>query len=137
MRTALLPFLLIASQAAAQPPRLESGLWHCTFTEQLRCESGRACVPIELNVKTLLDPAGGRYLRCWNSLDDCDAQTARFATEGRQLVMQVPGSGTFAKLAPDLTVTEVSSIGPIVFIERGHCAPGPLPSGRITILPPG
>ena len=51
--------------------------------------------------------------------------------------MQVPGSGTFVKLSPELTVTEVSSIGPIVFIERGRCAPGPSPSGRITMLPPG
>ena len=112
-------------------------MWHCTLNEQLRCDPGLACPPIALNVRTLLDPAGGRYLRCWSGRDDCDAQAARFSTEGEQFVMQVPGSGTFVKLAPELRVTEVSSIGPIVFIKRGRCAPGPSLSGRITMLPPG
>ncbi len=137
MRTALLPLALVAGQAAAQPPALEAGrMWHCTFPEQLRCDPGRACQIMDRNVRTFLDPLGGRYLTCTNGRDECIAQPARFSIWGTQLLAQVDG-GEVLHLAETLEATGVSSIGPIVFIERGRCAPGPAPTGRIYRLPPG
>ena len=137
MRTALLPLALIATPASAQPPALAAGrMWHCSFTEQLRCDPGRACAPTDRNVRTFLDPLGGRYLTCTNGRDECIAQPARFSTWGTNLLVQVDG-GTVVKLAETLEATGISTIDSMVFIERGRCTPAPAPTGHIYPLPPG
>ena len=137
MRRIFALLALVAAPAAAQPPALEAGrMWHCSFTEQLRCDPGTACLPTDRNVRTFLDPPGGRYITCTNGRDECIAQPARFTTWGTRLLAQVDG-GTVVKLAQNLEATGVATIGPIVFIERGRCTPGPAPTGRIFPLRTG
>jgi hypothetical protein len=134
MRFALVLAALIATPASAQAPSLRSGMWHCAFSEQWRCDSGGACVAMDRNVRTFLDPLGGRYITCSNPGEDCITQSARFTTQGTQLLAQVD-DGTVVKLAQDHEATGISTVGPIVFFERGRCTPGPAPTGRFFPLP--
>jgi hypothetical protein len=121
--TCLAMLALLPAQAIAVPHT--SGAWLCTFTEELRCDPGRGCLPADAGTTTTLYEMGGLYLNCTPSM--CIPGIANFHVQGELLTAHVPEFGAVVNLSPNLEVTEVSTIGHLVFIRRGRCTEGPPP----------
>jgi hypothetical protein len=118
----------LPAQAAAAPHT--SGSWHCTFTEDQRCDPGRECLAGDFGTTVTLFEAGGLYLSC--TPGDCIRRPASFHASGAQMTVHVPAFGAVLNLSPDRQVTEVSTLGHLVFIRRGRCTEGPAPESEAT-----
>ena len=113
---------LSISQAAVSQPAIDRGVWHCTFTEKIQCAARRECEPMPSSFNAVLNSTAGTYSRCLRGFDICTSAEARFTSGDGFLIAEVSGNATFAKLANDLTVTEVTTLGSTVLISRGRCA---------------
>lgn len=128
MRVAAWTALLAVLPAQATAAPVTSGAWHCTFREDLRCDPGSECLAADFGTTVTLFEAGALYLSC--TPGDCIRRPASFHARGEQVTVYVPAFGAVLSLSPDREVTEVSTIGHLVFIRRGRCVEGPPPEAE-------
>jgi hypothetical protein len=121
--------LLVAQPALAAPQT--DAAWECKFTARTLC-SAKGCSAIRGRTWIYLTPSQSGYWRCeGNTFDDCDKYQATVTDSGEYKVFELTGHGAFAKVGPDLDVTEVLSLMDGVWINRGRCAWAPPPLTRI------
>jgi hypothetical protein len=115
---------------AALPPQAfatphTAGSWNCSFTEEQRCDPGRDCAAMAAGTTATLWEEGGLYLSC--TPQECIPSRASFEPQGDRMTIHVADFGAVLSLSPDLQLTEVSTIGQLVFVRRGLCSEGPPP----------
>jgi hypothetical protein len=117
----MIRFAASALLASAAPPSPEHA-WNCDFTTKYRC-TAEGCDPVTPTISITMGPEFDFYSRC--DANGCDTRRARYSVSGEFLIAEVTGSGAFAKVSPDLAITEVVSLGHEVFVSYGTCRPGP------------
>ena len=116
--------------AAAQTPPETEFMWECSFRERVSCSPTEGCVSAPANVtRLLLYPSESLYWRCGatQDLSDCDAYQAVVSASGAYRNFELPGRAAFAKVGPNLSVTDVVTLMDNVFVAYGTCKEGPPP----------
>jgi hypothetical protein len=107
--------LLIGSAHAETMP-----LYSCTGSDKWACEMGSGCKSIGASTITArFDFSKPAYARCDNK--GCDTYTPVVTSSGEFLVIELSGRGTFAKIGPNGSFTEVTSLATIVAVTYGFC----------------
>lgn len=127
-RFAALVCLPLLSAAVPTAPSTE-GAWDCKFTSRVICSPTGQCNKGDPARSWIyLTPSQNSYWRCeGKGFDNCDQHKAFVSTSGAYRTFELPGHAAFAKVGPDLQVTEVLALMQTVYINRGHCIIGPPP----------
>lgn len=108
-------FVLAAPASAAE--------FVCNASEKQLCSPGQGCQKGPVTVFAKFEataPGKARYSRC--DRNGCDTFEADTHSSGAFLLIEIPGRGTFAKVGPDGSWTEVVSLGHEVILAHGRCA---------------
>lgn len=130
MRTAvaLASLLLVAASEPVAPDT--EGAWDCKFSERTVCGVD-GCTTGPTKTWIYLTPSQNGYWRCEGTdFENCDQYDASVVANGAFRHFELPGRAAFAKVGPDLSVTEVITLLGTVYINRGQCIVGPPPLVR-------
>jgi hypothetical protein len=115
----------VASGATSAPQTDYS--WDCRFTARTLC-TAQGCSTGKGRTWIYLTPSQNGYWRCEGTgFDNCDHYKATVTDSGAFKVFELTGHAGFAKVGPELDVTEVVSLIDNVWINRGRCMLGPPP----------
>lgn len=131
------PFLVFVGLFTATPlaaaPQTEFA-WQCNFTQRTTC-GPQSCAthPVlpTTGVWIYLTPSQQSYMRCeGEGWDNCDQHNATITDSGEFKNFEIPGAAAFARVGPNLFVTEVVTVRDAVLINRGKCISAPPPMIR-------
>ena len=122
--------LSLTAAAAPSAPDTEFA-WDCKFSQRQVC-SPKGCVSNQTKTWVYLNPSQNAYWRCEGKyFENCDRYQALVSESGAYRNFELPGRATFAKVGPNLSVTEVVTLMDTVYVNRGKCIVVPPPLVRL------
>ena len=106
-------------RAVAQVPA--SAALVCRPAAKQLC-TAKGCSPVALGTFGLLDLVRSTYSRCDHN--GCDTYDAQMSKAGAFTTVDVLGRGLVVKVGDDGSYVEVATLGTIVYVSHGSCAPG-------------
>lgn len=129
--------LLLLAALASSPTASDLSV-KCEMTSMVVCDA-TSCRSAPSVVTTYMGAFGKKqkhryYYRCVGN-EPCDQYTP-LVTQSGQFINVSLTNGAMAKIAPDMSVTDIATLGNTVIINRGICeGPYPPPLVRVNLLP--
>lgn len=122
---------LLMAVALTSAPQTEWA-WRCKFDQKFACTPADGCKAVNPTLTTFVQPSSNFIGRCEG--DDCDYFDGMvFSTSGSFFVGSLPNRGVIVKIDPNLSITEVVTLGHTVLTSYGKCEEvGPM----VRIIPP-
>lgn len=113
---------LLLLAAVSSPPQTEWA-WHCKFDQKFACTPSGGCTAINSTISTFVQPSSNFIARCEG--DDCNYfENMVVNTSGSYFVGTFPSRGVVLKIDPNLSITEVVTLGHTVITSYGKCEEG-------------
>ena len=92
----------------------------CEISEKHYCGLGKGCQTIAATVWSVIDTTRKTYSRCDSA--GCEEHDARFSTPGAYVTIDLPGTGTIAKMSiVDGDFLEVATLTTTAYVSFGTC----------------
>lgn len=112
-------WLGLAAASCAAGSSANAKIVTCAWTSKQQCGAEQPCRSGAASITTTINLQSGAYRRC--DTKGCDRYDGVVRRSGSFVVVDLPGRGSFAKIADDGSAIEVASLGTSLLIYSGRC----------------